>query len=106
MTSSYQNASERGHKMELTTKRDMIQAVLDDEREPWIIMKPSRQDPWDPESLCIFENPAAQTEARAEIPLAWFQGRASAKIRDTIEQSLQHAKPKLKSFRRSDLSDD
>jgi hypothetical protein len=92
--------------MELTTKRDMIQAVLDDEREPWIIMKPSRQDPWDPESLCIFENPAAQTQATAEIPLAWFQSRESAKIRAAIEQSLQHAKPKLKPSRRDDSEED
>ena len=29
--------------MELRNKREMIQAVIDDERESWIIMKPSRQ---------------------------------------------------------------
>ena len=38
-------------------------------------MKPSRQDPTDPEPLCIFENPAAHTQAKAEIPLEWFQNR-------------------------------
>jgi hypothetical protein len=84
----------------------MIQAVLDEEREPWIIMKPSRQDPWDPEPLCIFENPAAQTEARAEIPLAWFRGRESEKIREAVQTSLQQAEPKLKRSGGDRSSDD
>jgi hypothetical protein len=91
--------------MELT-KREMIQAILDEEREPWIIMKPSRQDPWDPEPLCIFENPAAQTQARAEIPLAWFRGLESEKIKDAVQQSLQHAEPQLKPSRRDRLPED
>jgi hypothetical protein len=88
--------------MEGTTKRDMIQAVLDEEREPWIIMKPSRQDPSDPEPLCIFENPAKQTEVRTEIPAAWFQSREVEKIREAIQQSLLRAVPKLKPLRNTD----
>jgi hypothetical protein len=58
---------------ELPNKREMIQAVIDEEEEPWIIMKPSRQDPTDAEAVYIFENPAEQTQAKAEIPVAWFQ---------------------------------
>jgi hypothetical protein len=88
------------------TKREMIQTVLDEEREPWIIMKPSRQEPWDPAPLCIFENPAAQTEARVEIPLAWFRGGESDKIRDAVQQSLLRAVPKLKRFDRDRPSED
>jgi hypothetical protein len=88
------------------TKREMLQAVLDEEREPWIIMKPSRQDPWDPEPLCIFENPAAQTEARAEIPLAWFRGQESAKIREAVQNCLQQAEAKLKRLGGHPSSDD
>jgi hypothetical protein len=71
----------------------MIQAIIDDEPEPWIIMKPSRRDPEDPEPLCIFENPAADTRARAEIPLEWFQRRELGKIKESIQQSLRQAKP-------------
>jgi putative phosphoribosyl transferase len=76
---------------ELPNKREMIQAVIDEEEEPWIIMKPSRQDPTDPEPVCIFENPAAQTQAKAEIPIAWFQNRELHKIKKAIQQSLRHA---------------
>ena len=79
--------------MGLPNKREMIQAIIDDEPEPWIIMKPSRQDPADPEPLCIFENPAADTRARAEIPLEWFQRRELGKIKESIQQSLRQAKP-------------
>jgi hypothetical protein len=82
-------------KMELPNKREMIQTVIDQEEEPWIIMKPSRKNPTDPEPLCIFENPAAQTQAKAEIPLAWFQNRELQKIREAIQQSLRQAETKI-----------
>jgi hypothetical protein len=73
----------------------MIQAIIDEEQEPWIIMKPSRQGPTDPEPLCIFENPAAQTQAKTEIPVAWFQNRELQKIKEAIQQSLRHAETKI-----------
>lgn len=72
----------------------MIQAVIDEEQEPWIIMKPSRQNPTDPDALCIFDNPAEQTQARAEIPLVWFQNRELEKIKEAIQQSLRHGEVK------------
>lgn len=77
--------------MGLPNKRELIQAIIDDEPEPWIIMKPSRKDPADPEPLCIFENPAANTQARTEIPLEWFERRELGKIKDAVQQSLRHA---------------
>lgn len=77
--------------MGLPNKRELIQAIIDDESEPWIIMKPSRKDPADPEPLCIFENPAANTQARAEIPLEWFERQELGKIKDAVQQSLRHA---------------
>jgi hypothetical protein len=77
--------------MELPNKREMIQAVIDEEPEPWIIMKPSRQDPMDREPLCIFENPAEGTQASAEIPLEWFQNCEFEKIKQAIQRSLRHA---------------
>ncbi|MGH7824272.1 MAG: dienelactone hydrolase family protein [Candidatus Binatia bacterium] len=87
--------ADRRKDMELPNKREMIQAIIDDEPEPWIIMKPSRQDPTDPESLCIFENPAEQTQARAEIPLLWFQNRELGKIKEAVQQGLRHAETKI-----------
>jgi putative phosphoribosyl transferase len=81
---------------ELPNKRQTIQAIIDEEQEPWIVMKPSRQDPTDPELLCIFENPAEQTQATAEIPLEWFHNRELDKIKETIQRSLRHAQPKYK----------
>jgi len=48
-------------------------------------------DPTDPEPLCIFENPAADTQAKAEIPLEWFQNRELQKIEHAICQSVQGA---------------
>ena len=77
--------------MERPNKREMIQAIIDEEPEPWVIMKPSRQDPVDPEALCIFENPAEQRQARAEIPFEWFQNQDLEKIKQAIQQSLRHA---------------
>jgi hypothetical protein len=75
----------------LPNKREIIQAVIEEEEEPWIIMKPSRQDPTAPEAVCVFENPAEQTQAKVEIPVAWFENRELQKIKKAIQQSLQHA---------------
>ena len=86
---------DRRTNMEWPNKREMIQTVIDEEQEPWIIMKPSRQDPTDPEPLCIFENPAAQTQAKTEIPIAWFQNRELQKIKEAIQQSLRQAESKI-----------
>jgi hypothetical protein len=85
--------------MKLPNKREMIQAVIDEEPEPWIIMKPSRQDPTDTEPLCIFENPAEDTQARAEIPLEWFQNHELEKIKQAIQQSLRNAQIQYKAQR-------
>jgi hypothetical protein len=80
--------------MGLPNKREIIQTIVDDEPESWIIMKPSRRDPADPEPLCIFENPAADTQARAEIPLEWFQQRELSKIKQAVQESLRNAEIK------------
>ena len=82
--------------MELPNKREMIEAVIDEEPEPWIIMKPSRQEPMDREALCIFENPAEDTQARVEIPFVWFQNRELEKIKQAIQRSLRDAQIQYK----------
>lgn len=87
MGSDQQGESELSHQ----NKRAIIQSIIDDEPEPWIIMKPSRKNPTDPEDLCIFENPAAQTRASARIPLAWFHNREMDRIKRTIQESLGQA---------------
>jgi len=80
--------------MRTTNKREMIQTIIDDEPEPWIIMKPSRKTPADPEPLCIFENPAAATQARVEIPPEWFERQELDKIKASIQESLRQAMEK------------
>jgi len=85
------SSAKSGKSKTRANKRAMIQTVIDDEPEPWIIMKPSRENPADPEALCIFENPAEQTQARAEIPLAWFQNHELDKIKRSIQESLRLA---------------
>jgi len=76
--------------MTTRNKREIIQGIIDDEQEPWIIMKPSREDPTDDDPLCIFENPAQQTQARAEIPIEWFRNSELEKIKRAIQESLQN----------------
>lgn len=75
------------------SKREIIQAIIDEEEEPWIIMKPSRYHPRDPDTLCIFENPAEHTRARVDIPLEWFQERNLERIKQAIRQSLRQPEP-------------
>jgi len=82
--------------MAVPNKRKIIQTIIDDEEGPWIIMKPSVQNPNDPDQLCIFENPGNLTEAKVEIPSEWFQKNEQEKIRQAIHEGLQHARVKLK----------
>jgi hypothetical protein len=82
--------------MTVTSKRKIIQSVIDDEEGPWIIMKPSVANPNDSDRLCVFENPAQLSEASAEIPFEWFQKGELEKIRQAIHEGLQHARTKLK----------
>lgn len=79
------------NKVAIRNKREILQAIIDEVDEPWIIMKPSRHDPTDPAQLCIFENPAAFTQAKTDIPLAWFQNEEIDKIRNAIYASLRQA---------------
>jgi len=67
-------------------KREVIQAIIDDEPEPWIIMKPSRKNPADPDPLCVFENPAEGTQAQVEIP------RSGSKIASSRKSSWPFSK--------------
>jgi hypothetical protein len=96
---SFQRHDARGREkrsMAVPNKRKMIQSIIDDEEGPWIIMKPSVQNPSDPDPLCIFDNPGKLTEAKVEIPAEWFQRNELEKIREAIHNALQHARIKLK----------
>lgn len=72
-------------------KRQILQAIIDEFDDPWIIMKPSRYDPTDSDSLCIFENPAQHTQAKRDIPNAWFEHAEVSKIREAVQLSLRQA---------------
>jgi len=73
------------------SKREILQAILDKEEELWIIMKPSRFNPTDPDDLCIFQNPAEHKEARIEIPNSWFENREFQRIEEAVQTALQNA---------------
>jgi hypothetical protein len=75
----------------LPTKREVLESILDKEDELWIIMKPSRNDPTDSDSLCIFQNPAQHKEARVEIPIGWFTDKEFDKIESTVLDAIEHA---------------
>jgi hypothetical protein len=82
--------------MAVPEKRKVIQAIIDDEEGPWIIMKPSITNPNDPDPVCVFENPAKLTEATVELPSEWFQKNELEKIRQAIHDALQQGRVKLK----------
>ena len=75
--------------MTAKNKREILQAIIDDVQEPWIIMKPSRFDPTDSDSLCVFENPEQQIQARTDIPQAWFENAELEKIKAAVHLSLE-----------------
>jgi len=77
--------------VKLPNKREILQSILDKEDELWIIMKPSRADPTDPEDLCIFQNPGRYKEARVEIPLSWFLNQEIEKIQSAVVDAIEHA---------------
>jgi hypothetical protein len=72
-------------------KREILQAIIDDVEESWIVMKPSRYNPMDPDPLCIFENPAELTRASTTIPTTWFENEDLNKIKDAVHLSLRNA---------------
>jgi hypothetical protein len=72
-------------------KREILQSILDEEDDLWIIMKPSRNNPTDPEQLCVFQNPGQWKEARAEIPTSWFLNREFEKIETAVRHAIEHA---------------
>jgi hypothetical protein len=71
------------------SKREILQDIIDDVEEPWIIMKPSRFDPADSDSLCVFENPEQQIQAKTDIPSAWFENAEVEKIKEAVHRSLE-----------------
>ena len=72
-----------------TTKRKILENIIEKEQDPWVIMKPSRFEPNDPELLCIFQNPAERTEAKTEIPLEWFRNNELNQIEQAVKAALR-----------------
>lgn len=75
----------------LPNKRKILQSILDEEDDLWIILKPSRNNPSDPETLCVFQNPGQWKEARAEIPTSWFIDPELEKIVAAVRNAIEHA---------------
>ena len=75
----------------LLNKRQILQSILDKQEDLWIIMKPSRNDPTDPDELCVFQSPGQWKEARTEIPISWFLDRELGKIETAVRDALERA---------------
>jgi len=72
-------------------KREILQSILDQEEDLWIIIKPSRLNPSDPDELCVFQSPSQYKEAKIEIPISWFENRELSKIEQAVKEALQKA---------------
>lgn len=75
----------------LPKKRDILQSILDEDEDLWIIIKPSRRNPTDTDCLCVFQNPAEYKEAKVEIPTPWFQDQEFDKIEKAVRHALRRA---------------
>jgi hypothetical protein len=73
------------------SRRQVLQEILDREDDSWIIMKPSRRNPADPDELCVFQNPARWKEAQVKIPHAWFADGEVEKIASAVADAIAHA---------------
>jgi hypothetical protein len=75
----------------LPNKRKVLESIIDEQDDFWIIMKPSRYNPTDPDSLCVFQNPAEYKEARVDIPTVWFTDAQFDKIQSAVCHAMESA---------------
>jgi hypothetical protein len=75
----------------LPNKREILESIIDEQDDSWIIMKPSRNNPMDPDYLCVLQNPAQYKEARVEIPTVWFMDEQFDKIRSAVRDAIASA---------------
>ena len=75
----------------LPNKREILESIIDEQDDFWIIMKPSRNNPTDPDYLCVLQNPAEYKEARVEIPAAWFIDDQFDKIQSAVRDAIESA---------------
>lgn len=82
--------------MDNVNRREILEGILQEEEDLWIIIKPSRLNPSDPDELCVFQNPARYKEAAIEIPLRWFEDQEVEMIEQAVKDAIQRAKPGYK----------
>ena len=82
--------------MDKANKREILELILEEEEDLWIIVKPSRFNPSDPDELCVFQNPAKYKEAAIEIPMRWFQDQEVQMIEQAVKDAIQRAEPGYK----------
>ena len=75
----------------LPNKREILESIINEQGDFWIIMKPSRNNPTDPDYLCVFQNPAEYKEARVEIPTAWFTDEQFDRIQSAVWHAIKFA---------------
>jgi len=54
-------------------------------------MKPSPNNPTDPDYLSVLQNPAEYKKARVEIPTAWFMDEQLDKIQSAVRDAIESA---------------
>ena len=79
--------------MDNVNKREILETILLEEEDLWIIIKPSRFNPSDPDELCVFQSPAAYKEAAIEIPWRWFRDQELDKIEQAVKDAIRSANP-------------
>jgi hypothetical protein len=75
----------------LPNKREILESITDEQDDFWIIMKPSPNNPTDPDYLSVLQNPAEYKKARVEIPTAWFMDEQLDKIQSAVRDAIESA---------------
>jgi hypothetical protein len=77
------------------TKRDILQEMLDEITQGWVIIKPSVDEPDSLDDLCKFKKPEESISVKARIQWTHFQYPTEwPRIKEQIRQQIDVAKSK------------
>ncbi len=72
----------------MTDRRPIIQKYLP---PGWDIIKPTPDNPGYIDDLCIFQKADGYKEARANLPVRWFDDKEWARIEQEIQRAIKQA---------------
>ena len=73
----------------MTDRRPVIQKYLDQIEPGWVIVKPA--GPGYVDALCVFQKPDTYKEAKANLPVRWFDDDEQHQIEQAIRWALRSA---------------